>query len=306
MIKKSLISVIIATTLVGCGGDDSAELDGNTRGSIEITGSDFFAGASLSALATDADGIQADTITYVWSTGTTGTSYTITEADEGTVISVSARYTDDAGFTEGVGASTPAINPTLDVNAYIVKGPVSGASCDIFSVDDSGAGVLPSQGTATSDDTGGIIFTDVHISGTGLISCTDGTYTDESTGQTLNAPGLRSVVNVVEGSAETPAPSYVVSPLTEMAVQNAGTDLNTFTEQAELINSRFGIRFDTTEVLPTEVGIVDLGADDYPEQSDENPFSLTGGGTLLDITSNGEPIEIKEISSTHIQAVVDG
>ena len=261
MIKKSLISVIIATTLVGCGGDDSAELDGNTRGSIEITGSDFFAGASLSALATDADGIQADTITYVWSTGTTGTSYTITEADEGTVISVSARYTDDAGFTEGVGASTPAINPTLDVNAYIVKGPVSGASCDIFSVDDSGAGVLPSQGTATSDDTGGITFTDVHISGTGLISCTDGTYTDESTGQTLNAPGLRSVVNVVEGSAETPAPSYVVSPLTEMAVQNAGTDLNTFTEQAELINSRFGIRFDTTEVLPTEVGIVDLGAD---------------------------------------------
>ena len=120
MIKKSLISVIIATTLIGCGGDDSAELDGNTRGSIAITGSDFFAGASLSALATDADGIQAETITYVWSTGTTGTSYTITEADEGTVISVSARYTDDAGFTEGVGASTPVINPTLDVNANII------------------------------------------------------------------------------------------------------------------------------------------------------------------------------------------
>jgi VCBS repeat-containing protein len=261
MIKKSLISVIIATTLIGCGGDDSAELDGNTRGSIAITGSDFFAGASLSALATDADGIQADTITYVWSTGTTGTSYTITEADEGTVISVSARYTDDAGFTEGVGASTPVINPTLNVNANIVKGPVSGASCDIFAVDDSGAAVLPAQGNATSGDTGGITFTDVHIAGMGLISCTDGTYIDESTGQTLNAPALRSVVNVVEGSAETPAPSYVVSPLTEMAVQNAGTDLNTFTEQAELINARFGIRFDTTEVLPTSVGIVDLGAD---------------------------------------------
>ena len=261
MIKKSLISVIIATTLVGCGGDDSAELDGNTRGSIEITGSDFFAGASLSALATDADGIQAETITYVWSTGTTGTSYTITEADEGTVISVSARYTDDAGFTEGVGASTPAINPTLDVNAYIVKGPVSGASCDIFAVDDSGAGVLPSQGTATSDDTGGITFTDVHIADMGLISCTDGTYIDESTGQTLNAPVLRSVVNVVEGSAETPAPSYVVSPLTEMAVQNAGADLNQFADEAEIINARFGIRFDTTEVLPTAMGIVDLGAD---------------------------------------------
>jgi hypothetical protein len=68
MNNKSLISIIIATTLVGCGGDDGAELDGNTRGNIEIIGSDFVAGASLSAMANDADGIQADSSTYVWST----------------------------------------------------------------------------------------------------------------------------------------------------------------------------------------------------------------------------------------------
>jgi len=121
MFKKSLISVIIATALAGCGGDDNAQLDSNTRGSIEITGTDFFAGGELSALATDADGIQAETLVYVWSTGVTGPTYTITEADEGSPISVSANYTDNAGFTEGVGASTEDIKPTFNVSANIVK-----------------------------------------------------------------------------------------------------------------------------------------------------------------------------------------
>ncbi|WP_299574431.1 VCBS domain-containing protein [uncultured Shewanella sp.] len=270
MNNKSLIPLIIATGLLGCGGDDGAELDGNTRGSIAITGSNFIAGETISAAATDADGIQADTITYVWSTGTIGTSYTITEADEGTVISVSANYTDDAGFTEGVGASTPTINPTLDVSASIIKGPIDGATCDIFEVDDSGAAVIPEQGTATSDTSGGVTFSNVHFEGAGLITCTGGTYTDESTGLTLDAPQLRSVVNVVENIIETddegvetllPPPTYVVSPLTEMAVQNAGSDLNQFADAAEIVNARFGIRFDTTEVLPTLVGTVELGAD---------------------------------------------
>lgn len=270
MNNKSFIPLIIATGLLGCGGDDGAELDGNTRGSIAITGSNFIAGETISAAATDADGIIADTLTYVWSTGVIGTSITITEADEGSVISVSANYTDEAGFTEGVGASTPTINPTLNVSASIIKGPIDGATCDIFEVDDSGAAVLPAQAAATSDVSGGVTFIDVHFEGAGLITCTGGTYADESTGLTLDAPQLRSVVNVVESIVQTdengvetilPPPTYVVSPLTEMAVQNAGSDLNQFADEAEIINARFGIRFDTTEVLPTLVGIVELGAD---------------------------------------------
>ncbi|MDO6641864.1 VCBS domain-containing protein [Shewanella sp. 5_MG-2023] len=270
MNNKSFIPLIIATGLLGCGGDDGAELNGNTRGSIAITGSNFIAGETISAAATDADGIIADTLTYVWSTGVIGTSITITEADEGSVISVSANYTDEAGFTEGVGASTPTINPTLNVSASIIKGPIDGATCDIFEVDDSGAAVLPAQAAATSDVSGGVTFSDVHFEGTGLIACTGGTYTDESTGLTLDAPQLRSVVNVVENIVETdaagletilPPPTYVVSPLTEMAVQNAGSDLNQFADEAKIINARFGIRFDTTEVLPTLVGTVELGAD---------------------------------------------
>lgn len=55
--------------------------------------------------------------------------------------------------------------------------------------------------------------------------------------------------------------TYVVSPLTEMAVQNAGNDLNQFADEAEIINSRFGIRFDVTEVHPTVIGTDELGAE---------------------------------------------
>lgn len=267
MSNKSLISIVIATALVGCGGGDKDDIKGNSRGSIAITGSDFIAGAMLSASVTDADGIAAGTISYAWSTSTngamvaTGTSYTITEADEGSIISVSARYTDEAGFTEGVGASTTVVLPTLDVTASVMKGPVSGASCDIYAINDSGTAVTPSQATSTSDGAGNVTFTDVHFEGAGLIACAGGSYSDESTGNTLDAPDLRAVVNVIEGNTETPAPSYVVSPLTEIAVQRAGEDLSNFADAADAINARFGIRFDTTEVLPTAVGQVALGAE---------------------------------------------
>ena len=260
MFKKALLPVIVATALVGCGGDDQVEIGNNTRGSIAISGSDFVAGTTLTAAASDADGIVADSIVYAWSTGATGTSYTITEADEGTIISVSARYTDEAGYTEGVGASTTVVLPTLDVTASIMKGPVSGANCDIFAVNASGVAESVAQASALSGATGSVTFADVNFEGTGLVSCTGGTYTDESTGQSKTAPTLRSVVTVVEGTTEDPAPAYIVSPLTEMAVQAAGSDLTAFATEAAEINGRFGIRFDITQVKPTIVGVDAVGA----------------------------------------------
>tara|TARA_R110000751_G_scaffold116604_2_gene216404 strand:- start:159511 stop:163083 length:3573 start_codon:yes stop_codon:yes gene_type:complete len=236
-------------------------LEGNSNGAFEIVGSDFLAGTTLTTTLSDPDGILADSVTYLWSTGATGSSYTITEADEGTIITASALYTDEAGFMQGLGASTTIILPTLDVTANVVKGPVNGASCELFAVDDSGSVVSPAYASAMSDATGAMVFSDIHFEGAAFISCTGGTYSDESTGDTLDAPELRAVLNVVEGDSETPAPSYVVSPLTEMAVQAAGENLNNFETAAQAINLRFGIRFDTTEVLPTVVGVAALGAD---------------------------------------------
>ncbi|MEP0176748.1 MAG: VCBS domain-containing protein, partial [Paraglaciecola sp.] len=276
MFKKSLIPLVVATALVGCG-DDKAKLQGNSNGSIEIVGSDFIAGTTLSLTLTDPDGIVDDSISYSWTrdsgdTVATGTSYTITEEDEGSILTASALYTDEAGFYQAIGADTTEILPTLDVSAFVVKGPVSGASCDIVSVDDSGVADSNVQASATSDASGAVSFVDVHFTGTGLISCTGGTYTDESTGETLDAPTLRAVVEVIEDVADSDltddidtaivAPDYIVSPLTEMVVLAAADDLTTYSDEADIINARFGIRFDTTETYPTTVGVDALGADD--------------------------------------------
>ncbi|MFT2089717.1 VCBS domain-containing protein [Paraglaciecola sp. 2405UD69-4] len=272
MFKKSLIPIVVATALVGCG-DDEAKLRGNSNGAIEIVGSDFIAGTTLSLTLSDPDGIVADSVSYSWTrdsgeTVGTDTSYTITEEDEGSILTASALYTDEAGFYQALGAATTEILPTLNVSAFVVKGPVSGASCDIVSVDDSGVADTSVQASSTSDATGAVSFVDVHFTGTGLISCTGGTYTDESTGETLDAPTLRAVVDVVESDADVTAegaiiaPDYIVSPLTEMVVQAASADLTTYAEQADIINGRFGIRFDTTETFPTTVGVDALGADD--------------------------------------------
>ena len=261
MVKKLFLPVIAATALAGCSGSDDAELDSNSRGSITISGDEFIAGVTLTATASDPDGIVAGTLTYGWSTGATGPTYTITEADEGSIISVSANYTDEAGFTEGVGASTSVVLPTLNVTANVVKGPINGATCEIFSVDDTGTAVSPAQASATSDATGSVTFTNVHFEGTGLVSCSGGTYVDEATGNALTAPTLRSVLEVVEGDGDNPAPAYVVSPLTEIAVQGSGSDLNTFSDVAAAYSLRFGIRFDPTQVSPTAVGVTALGGD---------------------------------------------
>ncbi|MEP0354296.1 VCBS domain-containing protein [Paraglaciecola sp.] len=275
MFKKSLIPIVVATALVGCG-DDEAKLQGNSNGAIEIVGSDFIAGTTLSLTLTDPDGIVDDSVSYSWTrssgvTVATGTSYTITEEDEGSILTASALYTDAAGFYQAIGADTTEILPTLDVSAFVVKGPVSGASCDIVSVDDSGVADSSIQASSTSDASGAVSFVDVHFTGTGLISCVGGTYIDESTGETLDAPSLRAVVEVIEDVPDTDsseeidnsivAPDYIVSPLTEMAVLAAADDLTTYSDEADIINARFGIRFDTSETFPTIVGVDALGAD---------------------------------------------
>jgi uncharacterized protein YcfL len=64
MFKKSLILAVVATALAGCGSDDNNEIEGNSRGSVVINGSDFVAGGALTAMATDADGIRQDTLVY--------------------------------------------------------------------------------------------------------------------------------------------------------------------------------------------------------------------------------------------------
>ena len=61
---------------------------------------------------TDADGLG--TFSYQWSTGATGTSYTLTQGDVGSTITVTVSYTDGGGTVESL-TSAPT-SPVTDVN----------------------------------------------------------------------------------------------------------------------------------------------------------------------------------------------
>lgn len=282
MIKmKSLIATSIILALTACdGGDEEVGSSAQSVGTLEIVGSDFFAGAPLSVSLSDTDGVVDGTVTYSWVRNPDGTtvdlsttsSYTLTEEDEGSIIQVTALYSTTSGLFKSENVLTTEIRPTLDVSAFAIKGPIDSAACEIFEVDENGAAGTTAQASSTSDATGAVTFTGVHFTGNGLISCAGGTYTDESTGNTLTAPTLRAVVDVVEdvvvleldaegNDNSVVAPDYIVSPLTELAVQAAGDDLTTAPEEAEIINTRFSIRFDATETFPTVIGVDSLGVD---------------------------------------------
>ncbi len=162
-----------------------------------------------------------------------------------------------SGSSGGTGGSS-----SYEVAANFIKGPVTDASCELFRVDDSG-NRGSSLGLAENSVDGLVEFENpVTYTGTVLIECRGGTYMDEATGNSLNAPNTRAVANL-NGNK-----SFVVSPLTELAVQLAEaegsleTALTTFNSQiAEL----FGIDGDITEILPVD-SLADIGGPEAPGQ----------------------------------------
>ncbi|AFU99263.1 chondroitinase-B domain-containing protein [Simiduia agarivorans] len=101
----------------------------NTEGSVSIQGS-ASVGSSLQAIVSDANGVGS--VSYQWlvdgvaASGETAASYNITAAVLGSTLSVTASYTDNAGFSEQLtSASTAAV--TTDATDFDgVAGAISG------------------------------------------------------------------------------------------------------------------------------------------------------------------------------------
>lgn len=139
--------------------------------------------------------------------------------------------------------------------AFISKGPVTGATCNIYKV---AGGVKDGVSLATATSSAGTVdFGDLAYTGIALISCTGGTYTDEATGNTLNAPVMNSVVTVSTGG------HYVMSPLTELAFRLAGADLQTVIDTHNAaVATQFGLGgIDITSEQPTDLNTAAAGND---------------------------------------------
>ncbi len=229
MYYKIIFCAGLLLTLVGCGsGRDGVPLVENGNGAVSING-EAVVGQSLSASISDPDGVQAGSESYQWYSngsaisGATSQSYTLTQDEGSESVTVVARYTDNNGLRETTESRAVDIQAAFNLGVVYVHALVDGASCDIYAVDESGlAGSTPLAFATTTNGT--LSFNGlIPVDGTALISCMGGTYTDEATGDVLDAPNTRAVVDVISDA------TFTVSPLTEISTQlaEASGDLNT-------------------------------------------------------------------------------
>lgn len=111
----------------------------------------------------------------------------------------------------------PAETVQTTLTGVVSKGPVANATVNIFAVSNGVKGTLLK--TANTDGNGAYSAGLGSYTGPVIIEVSDGSYTDEATGEpkTLAAP-LRAVFDNAQGTFSLP-----VTPLTELAVRKAGT-----------------------------------------------------------------------------------
>lgn len=131
------------------------------------------------------------------------------------------------------GTGTGATNTLTGV---VSKGLISGATVTVYALDASGAtgAVL---GSSITESDGSYVINLGSYTGTVIVKASGGTYKDEATGSTVtNGVLLRSVATSVTGTAEA-----AVTPLTEIAVQKAGTlTASNVAEAVTLVSNMIG------------------------------------------------------------------
>ena len=102
----------------------------NNAGTVTISGT-ASEGEVLTATVMDADGVDTSTITYQWQAGTdeailsTSKAYTLTQAEVGKTMTVTARYTDQQGTTETLTATTGTVTNVNDEGTLTISGTAS-------------------------------------------------------------------------------------------------------------------------------------------------------------------------------------
>ncbi|MDN3640742.1 chondroitinase-B domain-containing protein [Simiduia curdlanivorans] len=307
MYKQTLLSLAITAMLAGCGGGDKAP--SNQSGMVTVTGTPSV-GATLTATVEDPDGVVESSIIYAWYANgaliadATGQTYVVTASDIGKEITVIVGYQGNNGVRESqTSAPVAEIPVTVTVAATFIHGLVTGGDCSVFAVTEAGAKGAELASATTAN--GAVSFGNVEHDGYGLIECSGGTYVDEASGSTLTAPLTRAVVDMSEGG------DFVVSPLTEMAVQLAEADAaglsSALTTYNDLVAEKFGLAsIDITTVQPTNLQTTAAANDAAGKyatvialisQVDENE-----AGTAADVVDDfATDLSDGELSSTSIQ-----
>lgn len=137
---------------------------------------------------------------------------------------------------------------TSTLSGVASKGPIDNGTVKVYALNANGStGSL--LGTASTGTEGSYSVNIGTYSGSVLVEVTGGTYTDEATGTTgVSNPGLKAAVADVSGTV-----TVAVTPLTDIAVQYAGTSLTAEKiEQANyLVSTLAGVNI--IDTLPVNV-----------------------------------------------------
>jgi serine/threonine protein kinase, bacterial len=130
---------------------------------------------------------------------------------------------------------------TIAVSGAVVDGPVAGATISAYSISAAGVPSATALATTTTSATGSYSLTlPAATTGAILLTSTGGTFVDDVTGQTANAPALNAIIPDVSGATTVTAQ---LTPLTTIAAQltlataSAGNSVNSV---AAAINSALG------------------------------------------------------------------
>lgn len=104
LVNKTLAITAIALAVIGCN-DTLPNKTGNSFGQIAVAGTPIL-GETLTATISDGNGVADSAITYSWKadgiliSGATASSLTLTQAQVGSTITVTASYTDNDNYAE--------------------------------------------------------------------------------------------------------------------------------------------------------------------------------------------------------------
>ena len=180
-------------------------------GSVTIDNTHAGPGRTLTASNTLADDDGLGAITYQWQRdgvdigGATGTTYTLTQADVGTTITVVASYTDGQGTAESV--TSAGVGPVLDVNdAPTGNVTISGTptedqvlTASNTLADEDGLGAISYQWQRDGVDIGGATASTYTLTqaDVGTTITVVASYTDnEGTNESVTSLGVGPVANV--------------------------------------------------------------------------------------------------------------
>ncbi len=122
LINRTIAITAIALAVSGCDSDTLPDKTGNSFGQLALSGTPVV-GETLTATVTDANGVDSSAIAYSWVagdsviSGATSSTYTLTDAEVGSTITVDVSYTDNDEYIEKIKSSATAAIKGIDTPA---------------------------------------------------------------------------------------------------------------------------------------------------------------------------------------------